>query len=165
MNDAAENQETGTSGGWVVYETEQPVGTGPSMHAAIADARRRTGRPENSRQNLKPATREEWRAAADRLGPGGLTSAEAAWCTGTMNSVPVYRRPVDSARMVLAAAKRLGGSREGLTISFDDDSKLQLVPLRAQIGGGHLIRLPPNPRSKRRGTTGGPLDERTAVKS
>ena len=82
-------------------------------------------------------------AAARKLGPDGLTAAEAAWCAGTMNSVPVYRRSVDAAKEVLAVAERLGGRRQGLTVRFDDDSELQLVPLREELGHSHLIRLPP----------------------
>ena len=149
MNDAQQHKETGPASGWVLYEGDDPVGAGPSMHAAIADGRRRTGWPENNRQRLEPATTEEWRRAASRLGPGGLTTAEAAWCAGTMNTVPVYRRSVDAAGTVLTAAERLGGIRKGLTVAFDDKSKLELVPLRDEVGGGHLIRLPPDPRTKR----------------
>ena len=82
-------------------------------------------------------------AAAEKLGPGGLSAAEVAWCAGTMNSVPVYRRSVDYAKGVLAVAERLGGRREGLMVRFDDGSELELVPLHERVGGAQLIRLPP----------------------
>ena len=43
MNDTEESQETAASSGWILYDGEEPAGTGPSMHAAIGDGRRRTG--------------------------------------------------------------------------------------------------------------------------
>ena len=132
-----------TSSGWILYDGDDPVGAGPGSHAAIGDGRRRTGWPENSRHKVEPATPEQIQAAADKLGPGGLTAAEAAWCAGTMNTVPTYRRSVDAANGVRAAAERLGGRLDGLTIRFGDGSELQLVPLRPELGHSHLIRLPP----------------------
>ncbi len=86
MNDAEERRQKGA--GWILYDGDEPVGAGPGMHAALADGRRRTGWPETHRHRLVPATAEEMQAAASKLGPGGLTAAEAAWCAGTMNSVP-----------------------------------------------------------------------------
>ena len=56
---------------------------------------------------------------------------------------PTYRRSVDAANGVRAAAERLGGRLDGLTIRFGDGSELQLVPLRPELGHSHLIRLPP----------------------
>ena len=129
--------------GWILSEEGEAVGCGPSRHAAIADGRRRTNWPENCRQVLEPATAEELKATAESLGPGGLTTAEAAWCTGTQNTTPEYRRPVDAARHVLAAAERLGGKRDGLLVRFEDASRIELCPLAAHAGGGHLVRLPP----------------------
>lgn len=134
---------TEETAGWILWEQDRPVGTGPSAHAAIADARRRTKCRENSRQTLRPAGRTDLEAAAGRLGPGGLTTAEAAWCAGTQNATPAYRRPVDAARPVLQAAERLGGRREGLQIEFADGSGIELVPLGEHVGGGQLVRLPP----------------------
>ena len=113
------------------------------MHAALADGRRRTGWPETHQNGLVPATAEEMQTVASELGPGGLTAAEAAWCAGTTNSVPIYRRPVDYAKGVLAVAERIGGVREGLTVRFDHGSKLELSRLREELGHRDLIRLPP----------------------
>ena len=140
-------QERPALDGWVVYDGDKPVGSGPGMHAAIADTVRRTGGPERCRHRLQPAPRQEMQAVAGKLGPGGLTSAEAAWCAGTMNSVPVYRRSVDYADRVLAVAERIGGRRQGLTVRFDDDSKLQLVQLRRELSHRHLIRLAPTEKT------------------
>ena len=144
MNDTEERRQTAEAGGWILYDGEEPVGTGPGMSAAIGDGRRRTGRQEDHHNTLRPATAEQMQAVAEKLGPGGLSSAEAAWCAGTMNSVPVYRRAVDYAARVLAVAERIGGRRQGLTVRFDDKSELELVPLRRELDHRNLIRLPPS---------------------
>ena len=160
MNGVEGHGQTAGRDGWILYEGDEPVGAGPSMHAAIGDARRRTGWPENSRQRLRPATAEEVRAATGRLGPGGLTAAESAWCAGTMNSVPAYRRPVDYAGKVLAVAERLGGRREGLMVRCDDGSELELLPLQEHLGGGELIRLPPREEDEAQGRSRGEVPGR-----
>ena len=136
--------------GWILVEEGEPVGCGPSQHAAIADGRKRTNWPENCRQRLEAATAEELTAAAESLGPGGLTAAESAWCSGTQKTTPTYRRPVDAAGHVLAAAERLGGKQEGLEMLFEDGSRIELCPLAAHVGGGQLVRLPPAEKTEGR---------------
>ena len=144
MNESQKSGKATRKTGWILYDGKEPVGAGPGMSAAIGDGRRRTGRDEDHHNTLRPATAEEMRAVAEKLGPGGLSSAEAAWCAGTMNSVPVYRRAVDYAARILAVAERIGGRRQGLTVRFDDKSELELVPLRSDLDHRDLIRLPPN---------------------
>ena len=118
-----EQPQTTTTTGWIVYDGDNPTGVGPSIHAAIGDRRRRTSELETRRCRLAPATAEEIRAVATKLGPGGLTAAEAAWCAGTMNAEPVYRRSVDATKRVLAAAEKLDGRHVDGRVRFDDGSR------------------------------------------
>ena len=124
-----------------------PAGAGPSEHAALGDAERRTGTTVGGRVRLERATPGEAAAAARALGPGGLTAAEAAWCAGRQTSEPIYDRPVDGRPDVTAAALGAGGVEDGDRIAMPDGSELDLVPTSGHIPTGtykdaHLIRLP-----------------------
>lgn len=92
--------------------------------------------------SARPARRRRGAEGGDgEAGTGRHQRGRGAWCAGTQNAEPAYRRPVDAARRVLAFAARLGGRRDGLRVRFDDGSELELTEVASHVGGGHHVRL------------------------
>ena len=129
-----------------MYAGTAAIGLGRGMHAAIADASRRTGSLEARQCRIQPVTDGERVAIAGELGPGGITDAESAFCSGTMTSEPTYNRPVAAMKTVLAAARGLGARVDGDLIQFQDGSRIELIALRKDLvpsyRSTHTVRLP-----------------------
>ena len=129
-----------------MYAGTEPIGLGRGVHAAVADAVRRTGSLEARQCRMQPVTDCDRDTVAAQLGPGGISDAESAFCRGTMTSEPTYNRPVAAMKTVLAAAHGLRARTDGDLIEFQDGSRIELIPVRKDLiptyRSTHTVRLP-----------------------